>query len=231
MCSGRIPLLGYAGINKEEPPGRRRQYRHRCPLRVDPGMRRRLKRKNNPTEKNAWLAAGNTLAELLQAAQYDLLSSYGRAWRRSALIEQQIRQAWFGSAPGGTVWEVVGDVPQDSGASVMQPALTPAQAKALDQQLAALNQSQRSHDQAMSELRIDPRQTLLSPHGGKLEEPMSLQHRSRNPQTTFPDWSTKLKPYLEQTLYPELTKEVWEKYCAVQQAQSQLPNPTDANES
>ncbi len=68
----------------------------------------------DPTDQNAWLAASKTLPELLQAALYDLLNDFGKIGG-SAYIQQQIQQAWFGSNPGGIVWEAVSDVPQSSG--------------------------------------------------------------------------------------------------------------------
>lgn len=92
----------------------------------------------HPNDKKARLAAGETLANLMQAAQYDLLKEYGKPGGAAA-IEERIHQAWFGSEPGGTLWEVVAIDPDASGEEPAAPDLTPPQRAALNQQLAGLN--------------------------------------------------------------------------------------------
>jgi hypothetical protein len=80
------------------------------------------------------------IAELLQAFQYDLLSIYKTSDRPEELA-QAIVNAWFGSVPGGVLWQIVEpDVPA--------PLITPEQAE----MLASLNSLERELDGLKHEL-------------------------------------------------------------------------------
>jgi len=176
---------------------------------------------DHPNEKNAWLAAGETLANLMQAAQYDLLKEYGKPGG-SQLIQQQIHQAWYGSNPGGTLWEVVAIDPDASGERPPSPDLTPEQRQALNQQLAALNTAQDALDQQ--------RRTLASLQSDlymmwwKIGRANSFGF-GETPITT-PPWN-QLKPAIETILYPDLFLSTWTQYCAVAEAQRGLPDAKD----
>jgi hypothetical protein len=74
------------------------------------------------------------MAELLEAFQYDLLSSYKLPDRPEALA-QAIFNAWFGSVPGGILWQIVEP-------DKLLPDILPAQAE----MLARLNTAERNLD-------------------------------------------------------------------------------------
>jgi hypothetical protein len=190
-----------------------------------------LQAKENPSDQNNWLAAGNTLTQLMQAAMYDLLDDYGKPGG-SVLIEQQIETAWFGSYQGGILWEVVADVPQVAGQAVTPPQLTPDQSQAIATQLAALNQSQRDLDDAVRKLQS--LQSDLYIMWLKIGRANSFGWGEA--PTTTPPWAvqdkgdgfTGLKDFMEKQLYPALFNRVWDQYCTVGQDQASLPSPTDA---
>lgn len=99
-------------------------------------------------------AAIPNLEQKLQAFQYGVLQTLDGP-DGSAQLELKIRQAWFGSAPGGTLWDIVavsqGQTSADAldrGSVPLPPPLTPAQ----EQWLAALNVRQRDYDAASREL-------------------------------------------------------------------------------
>jgi hypothetical protein len=179
----------------------------------------------NPNDSNAWLAAGETLTNLTQAAQYDLLDDYGKPGG-AALIEQQIHEAWYGSEPGGTVWEVVSIGSEVSGEEPPSPNLTPEQQLALDRQLAALNTAQ-------IEFNREPR-TLASLQADLYMMWWSIGRANSfgigETPTTTPPWKD-LKAAVEKTFYPELFQSTWNQYCAVAQAQARLPNANDQTEA
>ena len=80
------------------------------------------------------------LAELLEAFQYDLLSSY-KTQDRPIAIAQAITSAWFGSVPGGVLWQIVEpDQPL--------PHILPEQAELL----ARLNLAERNLEALQNEL-------------------------------------------------------------------------------
>jgi hypothetical protein len=178
--------------------------------------------KADATDQNAWLAAGETLPELLQAALYDLLNDYGKIGG-SAFIQQQIQQAWFGSNPGGIVWEAVSHVPQSSGDSSLQPVPAPDQAEALNKKLAALNQSQRDLDQ--NQRQLESLRSDLYIIWWKIARANSFDKPWQRPHTT-PSFSD-IKSYLEEQIYPDLFNRVWDQLCAVTQKKAQLPDPID----
>lgn len=207
------------------------------------------------TSGQANQSAGIELAQLLEAAQYDLLDDYGTPGGNT-LINQQVRKAWFGSSAGGTVWDVVTSVPASAGIDANPPQLTPAQQTAIDQQLAALNQNQRAADTLARELASLQAElyrqwwkTGLSntddPYtsDGKYD-PGTLWPLESTPQwaasssrTANPNWNYGggsgggggLKAYFLDTLYPALQQQVWSKYCDLQTALAALPDPNDAN--
>ncbi len=94
------------------------------------------------------------LEMMLAAFGYDALHLLDEP-DATAQLELLIRQAWFGSSPGGTLWQIVpvaqGQSSADPLSRVVQAApapLTPAQAK----WLAAINTLQRAYDIARREL-------------------------------------------------------------------------------
>jgi hypothetical protein len=182
--------------------------------------------RENPNEKNAWLAAGKTLSNLMQAAQYDLLKEYGKPGG-SALIEQQIHQAWYGSEAGSTLWEVVALDPNASGEQPPAPDLTPEQQQALHQQLAALNTAQDGLNQ--QRLQLTSLQADLYMMWWKIGRAYSSGF-GKTPTTT-PPWN-ELKLAIEEILYPELLRSTRTLYCTVAEEQSRLPdanNKVEAN--
>jgi hypothetical protein len=91
----------------------------------------------NPSED---CGEGGELAELLEAFQYNLLSSYEAA-DASAELPQAIFNAWFSSASGGILWEIVES-------DKLAADLTPAHAAAL----ASLNSKQSEVDALQRQL-------------------------------------------------------------------------------
>ena len=177
--------------------------------------------KSDPTDANAWLAAGQTLAQLVQAAMYDLLDDYGKPGG-SVMVEQQIEQAWFGSDPGGTRWEVVSAPTQAAGAQVQPPNLTTAQTQAVGQNLAALNQGQTKLDADLRQLQW--LQANLYMMWWRIGRANSFPWGET--PTTTPAWNV-LQPFMETTIYPALFSQVWDQFCTVSQEANALPNPTD----
>lgn len=176
----------------------------------------------DPNDSRAWLNAGDNLAWLTEAAMYDLLDAYGKPGG-SVLIEQQTQQAWYGSNPGGTVWTVVSAVPQAAGEAAVQPVLTPAQAAALDKQLAALNQNQHACDANVRQLEWLQSNLYV----------MWLKYALTNIEyswglapKTQPSWNV-LSYFVAVRFYPALFNAVWDQYCVVSTQQQTLPNPTD----
>jgi hypothetical protein len=166
-----------------------------------------------------WTRAGDTLAQLMQATMYDLLDKYDKPGG-AALVEQQIEQAWFGSAPGGTIWEVVASA-QSSQQTAEPPQLTPSQSAAVAAALAGLNSAQAAFDE--SKRGLMSLQTQLYQMWWKVGRARSYAIYDSAPPTK-PRWSV-LKTFLL-TLYEPLLKATWKQYCAVEQARKALPDPT-----
>lgn len=82
-------------------------------------------------------------ARLLRAFQYDLLQQLNEI-NGDALLDEQIRQAWFGSKPGGYSWTIV----ENSSDGSTGTTLTPAE----QQWLSQLNQAQSALDAALTSL-------------------------------------------------------------------------------
>lgn len=82
-------------------------------------------------------------ARLLRAFQYDFLQQLNEI-NGEALLDEQIRQAWFGSKTGGYSWTIVDDSSDGSTGTT----LTPAE----QQWLFALNQAQAALDAALTSL-------------------------------------------------------------------------------
>jgi hypothetical protein len=98
--------------------------------------------------------SGSDLERKLEAFQYGVLQTLDDP-DGEAQLELKIRQAWFGSTPGGTVWDIVavsqGQQDQqflDSTSIPLPPPLTTDQAN----WLAALNTQQRQYDQLKRQL-------------------------------------------------------------------------------
>jgi hypothetical protein len=168
--------------------------------------------------------AGPELAELIEAAMLDMLEDYGKPGG-STLVQERIRDAWFGSAPGGTVWTVVSVTPRTSTDSAKPPQLTAAQTAALDAQLGALNASQYELDRRRRVLLSQQFRLYLT--WWKLAQATSYGW-GMAPQTTPP--LLNLVAFLQQELAPggaTLFQQTWTEYCWVATQQGQLPSPTD----
>jgi hypothetical protein len=177
----------------------------------------------NPGDAQAWLAAGATLAELLQALQYDALDSYGAAGGQ-AVIDQAVMDAWFGSTPGGTEWQAVSAVPSAAGTDARPARLTAAQQALLNADLAKLNAAQRQLDQATRELQST--QAELYRLWWKVGLGGTFGGWVHQAPITVPPW-TDLKQCMLATLYPAVVARAWAQQCAVTQAAAALPPATD----
>lgn len=172
---------------------------------------------SDPSDPNA----GMELAELLQAAQYDLLDEYGQPGGAES-IDQQVHKAWFGSQPGGTIWATVSRGVSVAGGKPVSSTLTEDQQAALNKQLGALNTAQASLDQMSRQLETTQANLFLTWWKTALAD--------SNPATTplkKSDW-TKVMDYLNKTGYPDAIATAWQQTYNVQQAQATLPSPTDA---
>ncbi len=180
----------------------------------------RARAASDPSKASQWTTAGDTLSQLMQAAMYDLLDKYDQPGG-AALVEQQIEQAWFGLAPGGTIWEVVAGTSQSSQQTAEPPELMPAQSAAVAAALAGLNSTQTAFDESVRALMSLQSQLYLM--WWKLGRAESYSIYDTAPPTR-PRWSV-LNNFIR-TLYPPLLKETWNRYCAVEQARKTLPDPT-----
>ncbi|MEL7425046.1 MAG: hypothetical protein AAFN81_18815 [Bacteroidota bacterium] len=177
--------------------------------------------KSDPNNKDAWLAAGNTMNELIQAAMLQLLDDYGVPGGQ-ALVTQQVVRSWFGSAPGGTLWKVASSTAQNTDFDISGDQLTPAQNAALVQQLAKLNTDQQTYDTQERKLQSLQQQLYIL----WLNIAQSQNFGFGENPTTIPDWSI-LSDVLSDHLYPDLYKEVWELCCTQATALAALPPPAD----
>jgi hypothetical protein len=84
---------------------------------------------------------GKIQADHLDAFQYDLLSTLDTLGSK-ILLDQQIRQNWFDSEPGGILWEIVAKEKVDVENDTEQPEITSVH----ERKLAELNQIQRKLD-------------------------------------------------------------------------------------
>lgn len=93
--------------------------------------------------------SGSTInPELMEAFQYSLLPEMNQP-DGAAQVALKAEQAWFGSTPGGTLWQIVAAQRADlTQTNQPQPQITPAQAAALAQ----LNQAQVQLDQNRRQL-------------------------------------------------------------------------------
>lgn len=176
---------------------------------------------------------GAVEAEMLEAFQYNQLKTLDDA-DGEAQLELKIREAWFGSAPGGTVWTVVaaqnGQSPTGQltpGVIPPPPPLTPQQATAL----ALLNRNQRALDQS---------QQLLYSMQWELYaawwKQNSLAHMSAALYAQLNQYFHNHMPAIQQLITQNLTpgnssglfhQVVQQQGVVAQQAQG-LPGPTDA---
>jgi hypothetical protein len=172
---------------------------------------------SDPSPDNAWLAAGDTLAALISATTVDALSDYGKPGG-AALVEQRVRDSWFGATEGGTRWDVAAATP----AGGAEPEQGPAPGADVLASLTELNAEQSRLDETERTL-ATRRQTLYG---------MWLRVGRANsfgwgqaPHTKIP-WKD-VKALLEDDLYPRLAGEVWDLACHVQAMRAGLPDPTD----
>jgi hypothetical protein len=172
---------------------------------------------SDPAPDDAWLVAGDTLAGLVEAAAYDALSDFGKPGG-AALVEQRVRDAWFGSAEGGTDWRVVAATPEDAG----DPSPGPVPGPDVLAQLAALNADQQRLDEA--ELTLATRRQAL--YGMWLRVGRANSFEWGQTPATVPAWEG-LKSFLEDDLYPQVANAVWDLACEVATMRASLPDPSD----
>ncbi|MEM7113661.1 MAG: hypothetical protein AAF614_14580 [Chloroflexota bacterium] len=171
------------------------------------------------------------LAHLLQAAQHDLLPIYDEPGGQ-ARIEQAIRHEWFGSAPGGIVWEAVGQTPETADQDPIKAKLNDAQQAALNKQFAQLNKAQLKVDAEMRELAaLQTDLYMLWWKDGKANSGGGGWGDGYDPGTLYPKDKTMqwddLSDKLDSELLPDLKKNVATKLSDVASQQKQLPDPTD----
>ncbi len=97
---------------------------------------------------------GQLEAETLEAFQYNLLKTLDKA-DGEAQLDLKIRDAWFGSAPSGTVWQVVAVQTGQSETGQLMPGTIPPPPPLTSEQAAALallNRNQRALDEARQQL-------------------------------------------------------------------------------
>lgn len=171
----------------------------------------------------AWLNAGTTLSNLIQAAALELLDDYSQPGG-TVLVNQQMEQSWFGSDPGGTLWQVVAPTATTNAFDINKNSLTAAQNSALIQQLSVLNASQQTYDAAQRSLQSQQGQLYRL----WLNLSRSLNFEFGETPTTRPNFSNVLQPVLQNNLYPDLFNQVWDVCCTQATAQAALPDPTNA---
>lgn len=165
--------------------------------------------------------AGDTLAQLMQAAMYDMLNEYTNPGS-SAVIRQKIHEASFGSKPGGISWEVISNIPESSGQDAGTPALTPAQKTALTNQLAALNALQEQVNKEtlkLESMQAELYAAWLKMGIGKAPEMNKIKTRP----DTDPEWS-ELVTLMGNTIYPTLFQDTWAQYWLVATLKAKLPD-------
>lgn len=89
-------------------------------------------------------------AQALEAFQYNQLKTLD-APDGEAQLDLKIREAWFGSEPGGTIWTVVAAEAGQTATGQLTPGVIPAPPPLTPQQadaLALLNRNQRAFDEA-----------------------------------------------------------------------------------
>lgn len=172
------------------------------------------------TDQPATKNAGAALAELLEAAQYELLDEYGQPGGAES-IDQQVHNAWFGSQPGGTIWTTVSRGVSVAGGKPASSTLSEDQQTALNKYLGELNTAQASFDQMSRQLETTQANLFLTWWKTALADSNTTQPLKKS------DW-TKVVDYLNKTGYPDAINAAWQQTYNVQQAQAQLPSSTDA---
>ncbi len=177
---------------------------------------------------------GSKEAEMLEAFQYNFLKTLDQP-DGEAQLELLVRQAWFGSVPGGTSWQVVGAQTQETQAGQLAPdSVPPPPPLTPDQQIALgeLNRAQRDLDQA---------RRLLTSMQWELYGTWWKNNRITAINASDP---TQVNQYLsssfqlsdiqdtvQQNLDPSnsdgLLKQVIDQQNAVQTQMNALPDPTD----
>jgi hypothetical protein len=170
--------------------------------------------------------SGATLSSLMQASMYDLMDDFDKTGG-PALMRQKILQASFGSDPGGTIWEVVSDVPQTSDQSAKSVSLTYDQAIDLNKQLSKLNADQQGLDKARQKLESMQAELYMIWMKVAMGNSSFIKKWGKMPHT-IPPWPGPdgLFAFLENNIYPGIFTEVWDQYCLVATAQSSLPDPS-----
>ena len=175
----------------------------------------------DPSNSAQWITAGNTLCSLIQAASLNLLEDYGVPGG-SAEVQQQIEQSWFGSDPGGTVWEVVSAL-TNLQVDTANDTLTPAQNAALVQQLSQLNRDQRAYD--LGQCQLQTQQSELYRLWLKLSQSNNMPPWDL--PTTYPDFGSVLQPVLQQDIYPNWFGQVANLLNTQNNLLAALPEPND----
>ncbi|MBP7259716.1 MAG: hypothetical protein KBB37_00395 [Bacteroidia bacterium] len=171
----------------------------------------------------AWLAAGNTLCSLIQAANLQVLDDYGVPGGNT-LVQQQIEKSWFGDDPGGTIWTVASVTAQNQSFDITGDGLTPAQNTALLTQLAALNKNQQAYDAGQRKLASLQNQLYIT--WLDVMQSISIYNKFGENPTTTPDWGI-LQHILQNNLYPDLFMQVWNLYNEQANLRATLPDPTN----
>ena len=184
--------------------------------------------KENPSDENAWLQAGNTLSELVEAAMLQLLDDYGVPGGQ-VLINQAFEKTWFGSKPGGTIWKVSQKTAKDSDFNVEADDLTTDQNKALIKQLGELNAAQQDFD--LQQRGLESQQSELYMKWLTLVKSNTVYSEFGEGPTTSPDWESVLKPVFTKDLYPEVTNEVWNLICQQETKKASLPPSTSVTDA
>jgi len=172
----------------------------------------------------AWIAAGNTLCSLMQAAMLQLLDDYGVPGG-ATLVQQQVEQSWFGSGPGGTVWHVVPATASDASFNIAGSSLTSAQQTAIIKQLANLNASQQHSDKLQRTLATTQSQLYMTWLAMMQSQSIYSATGVLGAPSTTPEWSV-LQPVLQNSLYPDSYNDTWQQFCTLQTAIHALPTST-----
>lgn len=172
-------------------------------------------------------------AEMLEAFQYNQLKTLD-APDGEAQLELKIQEAWFGSAPGGTLWTVVAAQAGETSTGKLTPGvvqppppLTPEQASAL----ALLNRNQRAFDQAQ-QLLYSMQWELYATwwKQNNLAHMSGAEYAQLNQY--FHNRMDSIKQLIAQNLPPNTESGLYYDVVQQQQQVAQLaqavPNPTDA---
>jgi hypothetical protein len=182
-------------------------------------------------------AHGSKEAEMLEAFQYNFLKTLDQP-DGDAQLDLLVRQAWFGSVPGGTIWQVAGAQTKETETGQLAPdSVPPPPPLTGDQQtkLGQLNRAQRDLDQAKRLLASmqwelygtwwkQNRLTAIS------NDPAAATDLAQYLRPTF-EQSSDVTDLITQNLNPSnndgLLNQVVQQQTAVQSQMQALPDPTN----